>query len=150
MRPRISYHSVNKATEEIKPLRLLERKGLQQTVRTVECSFRAELQTPSEREDIICSYFTFCQAACGKWSSLWVICRAGFRVISFPSRDITEWVSSFTQVVFRPCSRALWALGQGRERTRGGGHRQMHANLGNGVTFQRLLSLATPCKDSVN
>lgn len=27
---------------------------------------------------------------------------------------------------------------------------QTDANLGNGVTFQRLLSLATPCKDSVN
>lgn len=124
MRPRISYHPLNKAAEGIKPLRLLERNAAQQTVRIVECSSRAELQTPREREerkDIICSYFTFCQAACGKWSSLWVICRAGFRVISFPSRDITERVSSFTQVVFRPCSRALWALGQGRECTRGGG-----------------------------
>lgn len=30
------------------------------------------------------------------------------------------------------------------------GARQMHANLGNGLTFQGLLSLATPCKDSVN
>lgn len=114
LRPHISCHPANKATKGVEPLRLLARKTGQQSVRTVECSCRAELQTPSEREerkDIICSYFTFCQAACGKWSSLWVICRAGFRVISFPSRDITERVSSFTQVVLRPCSRALCAPG---------------------------------------
>lgn len=32
----------------------------------------------------------------------------------------------------------------------GGGLRQMHVNLSNGVTFQRLLSLDVPCKDGVN
>lgn len=165
------YYMVNKATEEVKPLHLPTSRAERQSAWAAECSLRAEPQTPPvkgkrEREEESGYHlFLFYLLSSSMWKMIftvsylqsWIPCY--FIPEQRHNREGLLFHAGGPSVLFKGAVYAGEGLrGTQREEVdeedeedeEGGGHRQMHANLGNGVTFQRLLSLATPCKDSVN
>ena len=73
MRACILCCPVNKATKGVKPLRLAASKAAQESARTVECGRRAELQTPSEREEKGYHLFLFYLLSSSMWKMIFTV-----------------------------------------------------------------------------